>query len=96
MVRGSAYIWKNSRKNIPGLPEPLPRMSEPAFAALCFEPVCTVSPNPQLLDFIDLIIYSPATREASMIYFGNFVLDFAMNVKNLGESIWYFGMLGTL
>ena len=96
MVRGSAYIWKNARKNIPDLPEPLPGMSEPAFAALCFESVCTVSPNPQLLDFIDLIFYSPATNQAPMIYFGNFVLGFVMNVKNLSKSIWHFELLGSL
>ena len=42
-VRGSAYIWKDARKNVPPFPEPLPGMSEPAFVALCFEHVCTVS-----------------------------------------------------
>ena len=96
MVRGSAYIWKNARKNIPDLPEPLPGMSEPAFAALCFESVCTVSQNPQLLDFIDLIFYSPATSQAPMMYFGDFVLGFAMNVKNLSKSLWHFESLGNL
>ena len=44
--RDSAYIWKAARKNVPGLPEPCPGKSEPAFAALCFESVCTVRLNP--------------------------------------------------
>ena len=96
MVRGSAYIWKNARKNIPDLPEPLPGMSEPAFVALCFESVCTVSLNTQLLNSINLIFYSSATSQAPMMYFGDFVLDFAMNVKNLSKLLWHFESLGNL
>lgn len=68
MVRRSAYIWKDARKNVPGLPEPLQEMSEPAFAALCFEPVCTVGWNPQLSLFksVDLLLYSSATSQAGL------------------------------
>ncbi|KAK7689882.1 hypothetical protein QCA50_006521 [Cerrena zonata] len=42
MVRSSAYIWKEARENVPDLPEPFPGMSEPVYASLCFEPVCTL------------------------------------------------------
>ncbi|KAK7676108.1 hypothetical protein QCA50_020948 [Cerrena zonata] len=42
MARSSAYIWKESRMNVEGLPEPFPGMSEPVFASLCFEPICTL------------------------------------------------------
>lgn len=43
MHRRSAHIWKAARMNVPGLPEPLPGMSEPAFANLCFDTQCHVS-----------------------------------------------------
>ncbi|KAK7689883.1 hypothetical protein QCA50_006522 [Cerrena zonata] len=42
MVRSSAYIWKEARRNVQGLPEPFAEMNEPVFASLCFEPVCTL------------------------------------------------------
>ncbi|KAF9819711.1 hypothetical protein IEO21_01976 [Rhodonia placenta] len=36
MKRTSAYLWKVSRRNIPGLPECPPYLSEPAYAKIVF------------------------------------------------------------
>ncbi|ESK83287.1 hypothetical protein Moror_15047 [Moniliophthora roreri MCA 2997] len=39
MSRSSSSVWKTSRKNA-GIPDPVPPMSEPAFANLLFNPIC--------------------------------------------------------
>ena len=42
MSKNSAFLWKAARRNVPGLPEILPGMSEPAYAHLMFSPLCQV------------------------------------------------------
>ena len=42
MRRSSMHVWMEARKNILGLPEPFPGMSEPAYASLCFDSLCQV------------------------------------------------------
>ncbi|KAK1219525.1 hypothetical protein PQX77_017760 [Marasmius sp. AFHP31] len=39
MSKSSLFIWRTSRKNA-SVPDPFPRMSEPAFAHLLFDPHC--------------------------------------------------------
>ncbi|KAL0577162.1 hypothetical protein V5O48_004839 [Marasmius crinis-equi] len=39
MSKSSLFVWKACRKNS-GVPDPLPSMSEPAFARLVFDPHC--------------------------------------------------------
>ncbi|KAK0203683.1 hypothetical protein DFS33DRAFT_820978 [Desarmillaria ectypa] len=45
MSRTSRGAWKSARTNIPGLPDPFPGMSEPAWACLAFISECTVQHN---------------------------------------------------
>lgn len=40
--RESVPLWKASRKNVPGLPDCPPFLSEPAYANLCFDSHCHV------------------------------------------------------
>ncbi|KAK7682734.1 hypothetical protein QCA50_014117 [Cerrena zonata] len=52
MHRSSTHIWKEARNSMPGLPEPFPGMSEPAFAALCFDSYCHLCSRPQIRDVV--------------------------------------------
>ncbi|KAF5330284.1 hypothetical protein D9619_006079 [Psilocybe cf. subviscida] len=40
--RSSAFIWKEARGNVPGLPDCPPDLSEPQYANLCFRKHCMV------------------------------------------------------
>lgn len=104
MVRGSAHVWKAARQNVQGLPEPFPGMSEPVFASLCFEPVCTVSqyglPETKLNNwafgptFCFIFPYSCASSRAYGTLFGNSVLGCARNARRRGY--FYYSMASTL
>ncbi|KAK7686519.1 hypothetical protein QCA50_010117 [Cerrena zonata] len=52
MDRSAAPFWIAARQNVPGLPEPFPGMSEPAFANLCFYPCCHICLKPQTQEVI--------------------------------------------
>ncbi|KAK0458846.1 uncharacterized protein EV420DRAFT_335501 [Desarmillaria tabescens] len=45
MSKSSRGAWKSARTNVPGLPDPFPGMSEPAWARLAFIPECTFCSN---------------------------------------------------
>lgn len=43
MHRSAARFWKSARRNIDGLPDCPPDLSEPEYANLCFDAHCHVS-----------------------------------------------------
>ncbi|KAH9907124.1 uncharacterized protein B0H18DRAFT_898352, partial [Fomitopsis serialis] len=47
--KSSAYIWKESLKNVQGVPPCPEQLTEPAWAALLYSPYCTVSGDISLI-----------------------------------------------
>ena len=69
--RNSAYVWQAARKNVVGLPEPFPGMSEPAYARLCFDSLCQVHEYSRPpINFLCDIHLSPCSRYAEGLGLG--------------------------
>lgn len=69
MNKGSATYWKASRRNIDGLPECPPFLSEPAFADLCFGSHChgCCKPCARILLWVFLKRYCSNCKNARVV-----------------------------